>query len=324
MKPKIFVTRLLPPLAMDRLQKEFSVTFNPDDRPLSKGEIIAGAKAADALLCLLTDTIDDEMISACSHLRVISNYAVGFNNIDVASASRHKIPVCTTPGVLTDSTADLTFALILAVARRIVEGDSYLRAGQFTGWAPQLLLGADVHHKKLGIVGLGRIGRAVARRALGFEMEVLFTHHRPESEPGCRQVELDELLTSCDFVTLHLPLTKETHHLIDRKALGLMKRTAFLINTGRGPLIDEKALVEALRFGEIAGAGLDVFEREPEVEQELLAMEQCVLLPHLGSSTLETRTQMGILAADNALAIFQGKKPYSIINPEILSKFNID
>lgn len=324
MKPKIFVTRLLPKPAMERLESAFEVTVNPDDRVLTKREIMIGAQKADALLSLLTDTIDAEVIAANSHLRLISNYAVGYNNVDVVAATKAGIPVCITPGVLTDTTADLTFALILSVARRLVESDRLLRDGGFHGWGPQLLLGADVHHKQLGIIGYGRIGHAVAKRALGFDMKVVY-HNRRIAPPelrlnGVEPVDFDTLLCTSDYISLHAPMTPETHHLIGEKELSLMKKSAFLINTARGPMVDERALVKALKEGIIAGAGLDVFEREPELERGLADLPNTVLLPHIGSATFETRARMGILAAENAIAIFAGKRPHAIVNPEVLAK----
>jgi glyoxylate reductase len=323
-KPKIFVTRHLPGPALKQLARTFDVAVNSEDRSLTKQEIIEGAKQADALLTLLTDTIDAEVIEATPHLQVISNYAVGYNNIDVEAATRAGIPVCFTPGVLTDTTADLAFALILGVARRLVESDQFLRKGAFDGWKPELLLGADVHHKRLGIVGFGRIGYAVAKRALGFDMEVIYTSRSPIRDSlkldGVKPVDFETLLKTSDFISLHLPITHETHHLIGEAEFELMKETAFVINTARGPIIDEKALVKALKEGKIAGAGLDVFEREPNVERELLELKNTLLLPHIGSATLETRSQMGILAAENAIAIFSGRPPHAIVNPEVMDR----
>ncbi|MCB1136499.1 MAG: D-glycerate dehydrogenase [Chlamydiia bacterium] len=323
MKPSIFVTRKLPDPAMAKLAKVFDVRVNPHDRVLTKSEIIQGVKTADALLCLLTDRIDGEIMDANPKLRVISNYAVGINNIDLDAATQRKIPVCYTPGVLTETTADLVFALILSVARRIVPAEVYTRAGLFDGWAPELFLGSDVHGKTLGIVGMGRIGLATARRAVGFGMKVLYTK-RGAPEPiydklGLIRADLDTLLEESDFVSLHVPLTPESRHLIGDRELDKMKSSAYIINTARGPIIDEKALVRALQAGSIAGAGLDVFEEEPKIQPQLLEMENVVLLPHIGSATWETRTKMGVLAAENAIAITSGTEPHAIANPDVLS-----
>lgn len=324
MKPKIFVTRHLPGPALKQLAREFDVAVNTEDRPLTKQEILLETKKADALLSLLTDTIDAEVIEANPHLQVISNYAVGYNNVDVEAATKAGIPVCFTPGVLTDTTADLAFALILGVARRLAESDHFLREGKFEGWGPELLLGADVHHKRLGIIGFGRIGQAVAKRGLGFDMEVVYTSRRPIADSakcaGVEPVDFETLLRTSDFISLHLPITRETHHLIGEHEFDLMKESAFIINTARGPIIDERALVKALKTGKIAGAGLDVYEREPEVERELLSLKNTLLLPHIGSATLETRSRMGILAAENAIAIFAGRQPHAIVNPEVLKR----
>ncbi|GIX05940.1 MAG: D-glycerate dehydrogenase [Candidatus Poribacteria bacterium] len=321
MKPTIYVTRRLPQPALDRLAEVFDVEVNPEDRVLTKEEIIAHVRGKDALLCLLTDTIDAEVLDAEPSLKVVSNYAVGYNNIDVAAATERGIPVTNTPGVLTETTADLTFALILAVARRVVEGDRIMRAGEFPGWGPMYLLGHDVYGKTLGIVGMGRIGAAVARRAKGFGMRILYTSRSPKPELdvalGAERVPLETLLKESDFVSIHVPLTEETHHLIGERELRLMKRTAYLINTARGPVVDEAALVRALREGVIAGAGLDVYEREPAMEPGLAELPNAVLLPHVGSATVETRTAMGVLAAENAIAVIQGRRPPHLVNPEV-------
>lgn len=322
MKPKIYVTRMLPKPAMDKLDEVFDVEVNPEDRVLRKQEIIDHVKDKDALLCLLTDAIDRDVVEANPNLKVISNYAVGYNNIQVDVATEHKIPVCFTPGVLTDTTADFAWALLMAVSRRVVESDTYLRAGHFKGWGPLHFLGGDVYGKTLGIVGMGRIGLATARRAIGFDMEILYTNRNPvevEDLPNARQVELDELLQKSDFVSLHVALTEETRHLIGERELGLMKESAYLINTARGPVVDEKALVQALKAKTIAGAGLDVYEREPELEPGLATCENAVLAPHIASATIETRTKMGMLAAENAIRVVQGEAPHAVVNGEVLA-----
>lgn len=326
-RPKVFVTRRLPEPALEVLGKETDFEINPEDRVLTKKEIIAGVKDKDALLCLLTDKIDSEIMDASSRLKVISNYAVGFDNIDVKEATKRGIAVTNTPGVLTETTADLTWALLLAVARRIVEADNFVRAGKWKGWAPMQLLGTDVHGKTLGIVGLGRIGAAVARRAIGFNMKIVYYDERrneeAEKELGIKHVTLDELLKTSDFVTIHVPLLPTTHHLIGERELNMMKPTAYLINTARGPVIDERALIKALQERKIAGAALDVFEREPEVPQELIKMSNVILVPHIGSASVETRTKMAMIAVENLLAVLRGEIPKNLVNPEVIEKLGL-
>ena len=324
MKPRIFVTRSLPKKVMVRLEEDFEVIGNPYDRSLSKTEIITGMKGCRILLCLLNDIIDRDVIESNPELVGISNYAVGYNNIDLKAASERNIYVTNTPGVLTETTADLTWALLMAIARRIVEADSFARAGKFKGWAPMLMLGNDIFGKTLGIIGTGRIGAAVARRSLGFKMELLY-HDKIEnssliSESNARYVALSELIKRSDFITLHLPLTSETQDLIGETEFELMKNTACLINTSRGKIIDEIALVHALRKAKIAGAALDVFYNEPAITEELINLPNVVLSPHIGSASIETRTKMGLLAARNARDIIMGKNPQAIVNPEVLSK----
>jgi glyoxylate reductase len=321
MKPGIYVTRRLPQPALDRLAEVFDVALNPDDRVLRKDEIIEGVRGRDALLCLLTDTIDADVMDAEPRLRVLSNYAVGFNNVDVAAATVRKLPVTNTPGVLTETSADLAWALLMAVARRVPEGDRFTRTGKFRGWGPMMFLGVDVYGKTLGILGMGRIGSAVARRAQGFDMRVLYTNRspRPEAEAlGAVRVPLETLLQESDFLSVHVALNEETQHLLGEREFRQMKPTAFVINTARGPVVDEKALVGALREGRIAGAALDVYENEPAIEAELLQMENVVLVPHIASATVETRTKMALLAAENAIAVIEGRRPAHIVNPEVL------
>ena len=322
MKPKIFVTRELPKPAMDRLAEVFEVKVNPEDRVLIKSEIIEGVKWCDVLLCLLTDTIDAEIINSNRSLKGISNYAVGYNNIDVKAATQRGIPVCNTPGVLTETTADMTWALMFAIARRIVETDKFNRAGKFQGWGPMLFLGNDIFGKTLGIIGAGRIGAAVAKRAIGFNMKILYTDNFENKELERKfkatKVELKALLRESDFVTVQVPLMPTTKHLIGEKELKLMKKTAYLINTSRGPVVDEHALLLALREGWIAGAALDVYEFEPKMVEGLSECENAVLTPHIASATVETRTKMGLIAAENAIAIIENRRPPEIINPEVL------
>lgn len=320
---KVFVTRRIPQVGLDLLQKECEVKVNPHERVLTRQELMDGVKEADGLLCLLTDTIDKEVMDANPKLKVISNYAVGYNNIDVEEATRRGIMVTNTPGVLTDTTADLTWAILMCVARRIVEADRFTRQGKFKQWSPMLFLGSDVHHSTLGIVGFGRIGRAVARRAKGFEMKVLYTDvkrapEKVEEELEAKFVFLDELLSSSDFVSLHAPLLPTTYHLIGEKELRRMKRTAFLINAARGPLVDEKALVRALKEGWIAGAALDVYENEPELTPGLAELDNVVLVPHIGSASTATREKMATMAATNLLAGLKGEVPPNLVNREVL------
>jgi len=322
MKPKVYVTRRLPQPALDRLEEVFEMEVNPEDRVLTRAELLANVKKCDVLLCLLTDTIDGEVMDANPNLKGISNYAVGFNNIDVDAATARKLPVCNTPGVLTDTTADMAWALMFAAARRVVESDVFTRAGKFKGWGPMMFLGLDIYGKTLGVVGTGRIGDAVARRTVGFNMKVLYydvvPNEKLEQDIGAKRVELDELLKEADFVSIHVPLMPETRHIIGERELKLMKKTAVLINNSRGPMVDEKALIEALKSGEIAYAGLDVFEDEPELAPGLAELDNVVLTPHTSSATVETRTKMGMLAAENAIAIIEGKRPPHIVNPEVL------
>lgn len=321
-KPRIFLTRELPPETMKRLHAESQLTMNREDRCLEKAEIIAGVRDADGLLCLLTDTIDDEILEAGKGLKVVANFAVGFNNIDVAAATRRKIPVTNTPGVLTETTADMAWALLMDAARRVAEGDRFVRTRAWQGWGPLQLLGADVTGATLGIIGFGRIGRAVAQRARGFEMKILYwnrTRLSPEQELelGVRYAALDDLLQASDFVSVHVALNDQTKHMIGAEQFARMKPNACLVNTSRGPVVDEKALVAALTDGTIASAGLDVYENEPILEPELYDLQNAVLAPHLGSATIGTRTKMGNMAAENCLAACRGERPPNLVNAEI-------
>ncbi len=321
MKWNVFVTREIPKPGIDLLlEKGCQVDVNPEDRTLTRDELVAAVSGRDGFLAMITDTLDREALEAMKGIRVLSNCGAGFNHIDLAAANRMGILVTNTPGVLTDATADLTWALIFAVSRRIVEADKFTRQGRFKEWHPMAFLGGDLTGRTLGIVGAGRIGRAVALRSSGFGMTVLYTDGSTvpelESKVGARRVELDELLRQSDFVSLHVPLSPQTRHLMDGRALGLMKRSAYLINTSRGPVVDEKALADALRSGRIAGAGLDVYEHEPEIEPGLIGLDNVVLLPHIGSATLETRTRMSLMAAENLLEGLAGKKPKHLVNPE--------
>jgi len=318
-KPKVYVTWRIPEAALDLLESHCHVTVNPADRALNNDELLAAVRGCDAVLCMLTDDINDAVLAAAGpRCKIFANYAVGYNNIDIASATGRGIYITNTPDVLSAATADLAFALLLAVARRVVEGDGFTRAGKFMGWSPLFMLGREVSGKTMGIIGAGRIGQVMARRARGFDMELLYTATSPkpdfEAATGARYVDKDTLLQEADFVSLHVPLTPATWHLIGERELKLMKQTAILINTARGAVVDEKALVAALIAGEIWGAGLDVFEQEPELEPGLAELGNVAITPHLGSSTVETRTNMGLLAARNILAALRGEKPPNCLN----------
>ena len=326
MKPAIFVTRKLPPAAMALLEENFQMECNPHNRVLLREELLEAVRGKEGILSLLTDTMDGEVMdSAGKSLKIIANYAVGFNNIDVSAATKRKIAVSNTPGVLTDTTADLAMALVLAVARRIVESDIYTRAEKYMGWDPLLFMGSDVHHKTLGILGFGRVGQALAKRAAGFDMKVLY-HNRSRVEPEIEKkfnatyVDQDTLLKTSDFLSIHVPSTPETTGLINSETLSLMKPSAFIINTARGEIIREGDLVKALEEKKIAGAGLDVFEHEPKIHPGLLKMDNVVILPHIGSASMETRTKMGLIAAENLISFFKGQLPPNCLNPEIYGK----
>lgn len=321
MPGRVFLTRPIPEPGPS-LVREAAETLvaNPDDRPCSKAELIEAVRGVDAVMCLLTDAIDADVLEAARGCRVVANVAVGYNNIDVKTATKLGILVANTPGVLTDATADLAMTLLLAVARRAAEGDRVMRADAFPGWGMFYMLGGDVTGRTLGLVGPGRIAAAVARRARGFDMPILYHGRRPSAEIealGGRRVGFEELLRESDFVSLHVPLTAETTHLIDDRALGLMKPTAYLINTARGPVVDEPALVRALKAGTIAGAGLDVYEDEPRMAAGLADCPNTVLLPHLGSATHATRAAMSRIAAENVIAVLQGHRPRFPVNPEV-------
>ncbi len=317
-KYRVYVSRPIPEPGLELLRASCDVEVKPTDEIGPREELLEKVKGRDALLCLLTETIDKEIIEAGSDLKIIANYAVGFNNVDVESATKRCIWVSNTPGVLTDTTADMAWALMFAVGRRIVEADKFLRAGKYHGWSATMLLGGDIFGKTLGIIGVGRIGAAVARRAIGFNMRVLYADVRAnkelERQTGAEHVDMDLLLRESDFVSIHVPLMPETTHLISVRSLGMMKPTAYLINTSRGPVVNEAALVEALRDNVIAGAGLDVFENEPEVNPGLLDLDNVVITPHVASGSVETRTKMAIMAAENILAALDGKTPPNAVN----------
>ncbi|MFH1117763.1 MAG: D-glycerate dehydrogenase [Pseudomonadota bacterium] len=316
---KVLVTGKLPDALMDDLSREHEVVANQSDFPMPREDVVKHVRDKEGLLCMITDKINDEFLRQAPKLRMIANYGVGYDNIDLQSATARGIWVSNTPGVLTDATADTAFALILSVARRVVEGDAIVREGKFNHWAPMLFLGTEVTGKTLGIVGLGQIGKATARRAAGFSMRVLY-HNRsriPEAEEkalNAKYVQLHTLLSESDFVSLHVSLNEQSRHLIGPSELRLMKPTSYLINVSRGPVVDEAALVSALQECRIAGAGLDVYENEPKQAPGLTALSNVVLLPHVGSATRETRTKMAALAMENLLKGLRGETPPNCLN----------
>ena len=351
--PVVFLTRAIPEPGPTLLRSRFLVRGGADDRDISRDQLVSGVAGADALLCTLREQVDAEVLDAAGpSLLVVSNMAVGYDNIDVAAATERGVLVTNTPGVLTEATADLAWALLLAAARRVPEGDRLVRSGAFGGWAPTMLLGREMAGRTLGIVGMGQIGRAVARRSIGFGMRVLYTRRSgpltaDELPSGVRGAEaqgliarpatarhasaplppiweyrsrLDDLLRESDMVSVHVPLSPETRHLLGPESLALLKPGAVLVNTSRGPVIDESALVEALRSGRLGAAGLDVYENEPAVHPDLLTLENTVLLPHLGSATVETRGRMAELAALNAIAAVDADAVPHLVNPEALRR----
>lgn len=310
-RPTLYLSRLLPDPVMAIVRERFQIVQEPFDRLPAPSALREGLCRADAAIVTLGDRIDAETIHAATRLKILANYAVGYNNIDLEAARQRGLIVTNTPDVLTDATADLTWALLLATARRIVEGDALVRSGHWTGWSPTQLMGADVSGKTLGVIGMGRIGQAVAQRAVGFRMLVCYhTSHPPATSSLPREWEyrlFQDLLKEADVVTIHVPLTPATHHLIGAREFAWMRPTAFIINTARGPIIDEEALVDALKTGVIAGAGLDVYEQEPVVHATLAQLKQTVLLPHLGSATLRARVQMGLVCLENIHSVLEGR-----------------
>ncbi|WP_427340321.1 2-hydroxyacid dehydrogenase [Caloranaerobacter sp. DY30410] len=317
-RKKVYITRKIPDIGINLLKQYFEVEINMEDRPLTKEELITNIEDKDAVLCQLTDLIDKEVYDRAKRVKIFANYAVGFNNIDVDEATKRGIIITNTPGVLSDVTADLAWTLLLSVARRIVEADKYTRAGKFKCWSPTLFLGQDLVGKTLGIIGAGRIGKTLAKRSIGFEMKILYHNRKRDEEMekmfNAKWVDKDTLLKESDFISLHVPLTKETYHMIGEREFKLMKETAILINTARGPVVDEKALVKALKEKEIWGAGLDVYEKEPEVEEDLKKMDNVVLVPHIGSATINTRDNMAKIAAKNIIAVLNNEKPLTPVN----------
>ncbi|MDN3514061.1 MAG: D-glycerate dehydrogenase [Candidatus Brocadia sp.] len=323
----VFITRKIPEEGIDILRNTCQkVEVNPHDRPLTYDELLKEVKGRDAIITMLSDRIDARLMQEAANLKIVANYAVGYDNVDVKAATARGIVVTNTPGVLTDSTADMAWALLFSISRRIVEGDRLTRAGKFTGWAPMMLLGGDLVGKILGIIGAGRIGTAMAMRSRGWCMKVLYTTQSRrntvlEEMLGAQRVDLEVLLKESDFISLHTPLSEKTKHLVGVRELALMKRTAYLINTGRGAVIDEAALINALRNKQIAGAGLDVYEEEPKLKPGLAGLDNVVLAPHLGSATVETRTKMSVMASESIIAVLNNQKPHNCVNPEVLTRF---
>lgn len=324
---RIYVTRMLPGIAPGLLQEAFgpeNVTFYPMEGPVPRTELLESVQGVDAVLAILTERIDAEFLDAAGpQLRIVANMAVGYDNIDVPAATARRVPVTNTPGVLTETTADLAFALIMAASRRFSDAERFLRAGEWKYWSPSLLLGADIHGKTLGIFGMGRIGQATARRARGFGMRVHYHNRTPlpeatEKALGAVLVDKQTLLTQSDIISVHCPLSPETRHAFGPTEFAAMKPSAVFVNTARGPIVDERALAAALREKQIFAAGIDVFEEEPKVLPELLACENAVLLPHVGSATFETRGKMAEVAARNIIARLQGQRPPNCVNPEVL------
>ena len=321
----IFVSRRLPEAGIDLLTKKCeTVDIYPEETAPPRSELLRRVEDRDALLCLLSDDIDGEVMDAAGPaLRVIANYAVGYDNIDVEAATERGIPVTNTPGVLTETTADLAWALLFAVSRRVAEADSYMREQEWPGWHPLQMLGMDITGRTLGIIGAGRIGSAMARKSAGFNMRVLYNahHDRPELEEelGAELTSIDDVLRRSDFISLHVPLTEETHHLIGTAELKRMKETAVLVNTSRGAVVDESALLEALESGEIFGAGLDVFEYEPTLTEGLRELDNVVLTPHIGSASRATRSKMAEMAANSILTVLEDGQPENCVNPDVFA-----
>lgn len=327
---KIYITRRIPQEGIDLLRTIGDVEINPEDAPLPRAELLKKAADCDGVVGVLTDRIDSEFFDAAKSLKGYANYAVGYDNIDVPEATKRNIPVSNTPGVLTDATAECAWALMFSVARRIVETDKVMRSGTWTGWGPLQFVGGDIRGKTLGIVGAGRIGTAMALMSRGFDMKVIYTSSSNrrngvlESELHAKLVSFDELLGQSDFISLHTPLTPQTKHLFDASAFSHMKETAYIVNTARGPIIKEDDLVVALKNGDIAGAGLDVFENEPEMASGLAELENVVVLPHIGSATTSSRTGMATLAARNLMAMLKGHRPETCLNPEVYTGTAMD
>jgi glyoxylate reductase len=324
-RPKILSSRPLFPEAREILDRQFEVEYWKEPVSIPRSELLSRLATKDGLICLLTEKVDEELLSASASLRIAATVSVGFDHLDVAACTRHNVAATNTPGVLDNTTADFAWTLLMAVARRVVEGDSWIRAGSWPGWDLDQLLGGDIHGKTLGILGFGRIGREVARRSHGFRMRVLYNDAVRASADTEREfhaefVDRDQLFAESDFVSVHVPLLPDTRHLINASNLAKMKKNAYLINTSRGPVVDESALGAALAARQIAGAALDVFEHEPKVHPSLVGRSDVVLTPHIASASIETRTKMAVMAAENVAALFRGDRPPNILNLEVLGK----
>ncbi len=325
MKKSVFVTRVIPEAGLNLLRDRFHVSVSQQPAPIERKDLIQGAGKADALVCLLSDRIDQALLDQVNQLKIIANYAVGYNNIDIRAAQEKGVMVTNTPGVLTNATAELAFALMITLTRRIMTSDRYTRQGRFIGWDPLLFLGDELAGKTMGIVGMGRIGQSLAEKCRAFGMSVIYHNRRrldekTENHLSAVYCSFDELLTRADVISIHAPLTEETRYLFNRSVFERMKTGTYLINTARGELIDETALTEALASGRLKGAGLDVYEREPAVTEELMAMDNVVLLPHIGSATVETRSAMAVMAARNVIAALEGRVPENLV-PEMAGMF---
>lgn len=325
-RPDVLVTRPIMEEPTRVLSERCDLTVHENEFGIPREELLSVVRGRDAIVTMLTEKVDEELLRAAGpQLKIVANHAVGFDNIDLAACTAAGVLATNTPDVLTETTADTAFALLMAAARRVGEGERFLRARTPWIWGPLMMLGHDVHHKTIGIVGFGRIGQAVARRARGFGMRVIYADAirlppEVEAETGAERQELDELLAEADFVSIHTNLTPETRHLFGAAAFERMKPTAVLVNTSRGPVVDESALADALESGQIFAAGLDVFEREPEVDERLLELDNVVMIPHLGSATVDTRDAMGMLAVRNVFAALDGEPPPTLLNPEALSR----
>ena len=322
-KPKILSTHALFSAAREILNQHFEVDYGRPGEQISRGELLKRVADKEGLICLLTEKVDEEVLAAAPKLRIAATVSVGFDNIDVAACTKHKVVATNTPGVLDDTTADFAWTLLMAIARRVLEGDEWMRSGTWPGWDLDQLLGGDVWGKTLGIMGFGRIGRGVARRAQGFQMRVLYSDavRAPadvEKDLRAEFVDRDRLFRESDFISLHVPLLPDTRHLISKENLDKMKPMAYLINTSRGPVVDEAALAEALERKKIAGAALDVFEAEPKANPALLGRKNVILTPHIASASIETRTKMAVMAANNVVACFEGKRPPNALNADAL------
>jgi len=326
MKKRVYITRRLPETGVSLLKEKYQVEIFSENRPIDRDLLLRKIRDCDALVSLLSDKIDDGVLGSSNNLKIVANYAVGYDNIDIDSARKRKIMVTNTPGVLTNATSEIAFSLLIVLTRRIIEADRFTREGKFTGWDPMSFLGDELKGKTLGIIGLGRIGQDMSAKCKAFGMKIIYHNRKPvdqetETRLSATYTSLDYLLQASDVISIHTPLTDKTYHLMEKEAFRLMKTGGYLINASRGEVIDEKALVNALRTGEIKGAGLDVYEFEPEITRELLGMNNVVLLPHIGSATRETRNRMSEMVARNVVAALEGEKPTNLV-PELLPVFS--